>query len=302
MKAASPLDRAAECIQQYPLCLQDRGGSWSDRGFFAGVDECIESLNAFVSAKIKNGTAFGRSWPFLESEGHILAPAIPIAVPPTEIMAPDGAYQRREAVIERESAGLVENILILHPGSNSPHSAFDLLWFADHERFILQGESLTISSLFADFGMTARRRTLDRMLRFFDLGDDPLDQWQEMTAQTEPASVTVGRPQVYISEDRWKKPEAYLARRPDVKEVQLADSSVIVTATDDAKVLYRRIDTKTGWKLELLEGRSLYTGIDMNLTSENLILNADLHPSLDASRSDVRARIAFDLNADLQKL
>ena len=67
-----------------------------------------------------------------------------------EVPGPDAAYRRSDGRIIREAGGRVAAMLELDGRPENGAPGFDLLWFGDRDRWLVDGAILTISNPFAE--------------------------------------------------------------------------------------------------------------------------------------------------------
>jgi len=331
---ASKLDaaeRVASLLRALPLRLDPPAKAVDDpegRGWIAGLDEARSLIEKLVGATAAQGTAFGRSWPYLriaDASGGcaLLAPGVPVCVGRDETQGPDGVYWIEEIpsprhpaqlALIREAGGASSVLLTLGDGPQK-QAAPDLVWFGDGERFLLSGGRLEVEDLFARLVMPASAALLERLLvRQLRVDPKVLDGLTLRDPETSQApTIEVRRSLRLVGGAPWRDPIAVIRTRAGVKGVEIlepfepdaaagGETGLVRLIHEDERSIELRL-TRIGesWRANLHSGDWPITSLEMaeDAGRGDLVYRLALDPRVDPMAPGLRGRLAFDLTADL---
>jgi hypothetical protein len=272
------------------------------RGYFLGAAECARVLGGTVPVTAVEGTAFGRPWPLLVSEGWTLAPALPVAVGREAVPACDGEYQQRADGVWREAAGAARLYLGPDPSRSAPGEPFDLLWYGDSERFVVRKGVLEVEDLFGRLSVPATVDCLERLLCRGRRVDARVLSGLAATDGNRVQKVEVRRPAALTVGSRWRDPAAFLSARADITRTRF-DGGRLEGRTVGAETVVFEVQRRAeGWRLIHCSGGYAFTEFDLVCRDDEIVLTAELDDRIDALAPGLRGRLVFDLRSDLVAL
>jgi hypothetical protein len=248
------------------------------------------------------GSGFGGTWPLLEDEERILAPAMPAAVGTQRESGSDGEYRRDSGSVWRVAVGAEDLFLTTDESQQPPGRPFDLLWFGESERFTLRAGYLEISDLFGELRVPADQDLLERLLvRSRRLHPEELSSlhWADRDG---PQTIEVRRPSIVSTSAEATDPVVFLAARIDVEHQREVADQIVIRTIDGTQSSFEVQEHATGWRLTLRSGNYVFTDINLEKTESTLSVRVTLASSLDGMAPGMRGRLVFDLRSDLVAL
>jgi hypothetical protein len=299
--------RAAALVRATPLLGRGEGTRTVDEvlecGWFCGIEECGRVLGEVAGAPPREGRAFGRAWPWLEVEGAIVGPGLPVAVPPAEVRGPDAGYRREGRVVLREAGGRQGVFLALDadPGPGDDDGP-DLLWFGDAARHVVRGGRLEIEDLFSSLSTPVSRALLDRLLvRGRRCDAVILDRLSLGSAAAPPPILTVARPAA-ITPKSWADPEVFFRVGVGLTDLRERNQRLCARGPDGGCTEIRLGRADHGWEAAVESQALPFVRLTARREGPDVVLSATIADRIDPHAAGMRERLAFDLTATLVAL